>query len=46
MIADMKKENPGVEKSILKSAENVNCDMVIGYQLGGVKHSFLEEFND
>jgi len=46
MIADMKKENPDVEKSILKSAENVNCDMVIGYQLKGVKHSFLEEFND
>ena len=46
MIAEMKKQNPDVEKSILRSAENVNCDMVIGYQLNGEKHSFLEEFDD
>lgn len=46
MIAEMKKSNPDVEMSILRSAENVNCDMVIGYQLHGEKHSFMEEFND
>ena len=46
MISQMKEVNPDVEKSILKSAENVNCDMVIGYQLKGVKHSFMEEFDD
>ena len=46
MISQMKEVNPDVEKSILKSAENVNCDMVIGYKLKGVKHSFMEEFDD
>ena len=46
MIEEMKKSNPDVEMSILRSAENVNCDMVIGYQIKGEKHSFLEEFDD
>ncbi len=46
MIAQMKEKNPEVEMSILRSGENVNCDMVVGYQLHGQKHSFLEEFND
>lgn len=46
MIKEMKKSNPDVEMSILRSAENVNCDMVIGYQLDGEKHSFMEEFDD
>ena len=45
LIADLKKDNPEVEMSILRSAENVNCDMVIGYQLHGEKHSFMEEFD-
>ena len=45
MIADMKKDNPGVEISILRSAHNVNFDMVVGYQQNGEKHTFLEEFN-
>ena len=46
MIAQMKENNPDVEMSILRSGENVNCDMVVGYKLDGVKHSFMEEFND
>lgn len=44
LIADLRKTVPNVEMSILRSAENVNCDMVIGYQLDGKKHSFMEEF--
>lgn len=44
LIRDLKKDNPDVEKSILRSAENVNCDMVLGYQIAGEKHSFMEEF--
>ena len=46
LIANLKEDNPNVEMSILRSAENINCDMVIGYQIDGVKHSFLEEFNE
>ena len=45
LIAELKVDNPDVEMSILRSAENVNCDMVVGYQVDGVKHSFLEEFD-
>lgn len=44
LIKDLEKDIPNVRKSILRSAENVNCDMVLGYQIGGEKHSFLEEF--
>ena len=44
LIAEIKKDNPEVEKSILRSAENVNCDMVLGFQIRGEKHSFMEEF--
>lgn len=44
LIADLEKDIPNVRKSILRSAENVNCDMVLGYQINGNKHSFLEEF--
>lgn len=46
LIAEVKNDNPDVEMSILRSAENVNCDMVIAYQLHGEKHSFMEEFDD
>ncbi|MDB8800758.1 ATP-binding protein [Romboutsia sp. 1001216sp1] len=35
-----------VEKSIFKAAENVNIDSVLGWQKDGVKHSFMESFED
>ncbi len=44
LIADLRKDNPNVEMSILRSSENVNCDMVLAYQIRGEKHSFMEEF--
>ncbi|MDD7305999.1 MAG: ATP-binding protein [Peptoniphilaceae bacterium] len=44
LIANLEKDIPNVRKSILRSAENVNCDMVLAYQIKGKKHSFLEEF--
>lgn len=44
LIAELRKDNPNVEMSILRSSENVNCDMVLGYQVKGEKHSFMEEF--
>ncbi len=31
-----------VEKSIFKAAENVNVDSVLGWQIDGEKHSFME----
>ncbi|MCI5838950.1 MAG: tRNA 2-thiocytidine(32) synthetase TtcA [Peptoniphilaceae bacterium] len=44
LIKELKKEIPDVDKSIFKSAENVNCDMVLGFSEHGVKKSFLDEF--
>ena len=44
LIEKISLDIPDLEKSILKSAENVNCDMVIAYKMNGKKHSFLEEF--
>lgn len=33
-----------VEKSIFRAAQNVNIDAVIGWEKGGEKHSFLDEY--
>ncbi len=44
LIARMKQDNPEVEKHIFKSVENVNLDTVIAYKAGGVKHHFLDEY--
>ena len=46
MIKEMKKINPQVESNIFRSVENVNIDTVIGYKQGGIKHSFLDSYND
>lgn len=46
MIRQMKRINPQVESNIFKSVQNVNLDTVIGYKQGGVKHSFLDSYNE
>ncbi len=46
LIADLAKINPQVESNIFKSVENVNLDTVVGYKQKGVKHSFLENYNN
>ena len=46
MIRQMKQINPQVESNIFKSVQNVNLDTVIGYKQGGVKHSFLDSYNE
>lgn len=44
LIESLRGDIQNVEMSILRSGENVNCDMVLGYQIDGKKHSFMEEF--
>ena len=44
LIAELKKDNPEVEKSILRSAENVNCDMVLGYHSNSSKNECFSPF--
>ena len=46
LIAMLKKTNPGVENNILKSAENVNLDICLGYVSGGVRHHFMDRYGE
>lgn len=46
LIRQMKLTNPFVEGNIFKSVENVNLDTVIAYKKDGVKHSFLEGYEE
>lgn len=46
LIKNLSKDFTNVEKSIFKAAENVNVDSILGWQIYGEKHSFLERFQE
>ena len=46
IIAELEKTNPQIKNNIYKSIQNVNLDTLIGYKQNGIKHSFLEQFNE
>ncbi|MDY5540849.1 MAG: ATP-binding protein [Lachnospiraceae bacterium] len=46
LIQEMKQYNQDVEGHIFKSVENVNLDTVIGYKAGGVRHHFLDHYDE
>ena len=46
LIAKLKENNPYVEGNIFKSVENVNIDTIIEYKKNGVRHNFLETYNN
>ena len=46
LIARLKKVNPYVEGNIFKSVENVNLRTIIAYKEDGVKHHFLEHYDE
>ena len=46
LIRELKKTNPDVEARIFRSVENVSLDAVIGYKTGGVRHSFLDGYEE
>jgi len=46
LIAELKKTNPYVEQNIFKSVENVNLATVIAYKQEGVRHHFLDNYDD
>ena len=46
LIKELKKSNPFVEANIFKSVENVNLATVIAYKDKGVKHHFLDEYDN
>ena len=45
LIRTLKQKNPFVEVNIFKSVENVNLDTVVEYKTGGVRHNFLERYD-
>ena len=46
LIQELKKNyNDNVEKNIFSAASNVNMNMIIGYKKDGIKHSFLDDYD-
>ena len=46
LIKELKKSNPDVEKSIFRSVENVSLDCIISYKKNGIRHHFLDEYEN
>jgi len=46
LIAKLKETNPFVESNIFRSVENVNLSTVVAYKQDGIKHSFLDDYDD
>ena len=46
LIRKLEQENPYVAKNIFRSVENVNLNTVIGYKKDGVRHHFLDTYED
>lgn len=46
LIATIEKDNPYVPMNIFRSVENVNLSTIIAYKSDGVKHHFLETYDD
>lgn len=46
LIKTLKETNPHVEGHIFKSVENVNLKTIIAYKQNGVKHHFLDDYDN
>ena len=46
LIAQLKTENENVENNIFQSIHNVQLDTLAEYKQNGIKHSFLDKFDD
>ncbi len=46
LIKELKRTNKFVENNIFKSVENVNLATIVAYKKDGVKHSFLESYEN
>lgn len=46
LIRMLKKTNPNVEKCIFKSVENVSLETILAYKKNGVKHFFLDDYDE
>lgn len=46
MLAELRKKNPNIEKSIFKSIHSICLDTMPGYKSHGAEYSFLDTYND
>lgn len=46
LIHELAQKNPVIEYNIFRSVENVNLNTVIGYKQDGVRHNFLDTYDD
>ena len=46
LIKTLKQVNPYVEGNIFKSVENDSLEAIVAYKIDGVKHSFLETYDE
>ena len=46
LIAKLTEMNPLAEAHIFKSVENVNLSTIIAYKQNGVKHHFLDNYDN
>ena len=45
LLRTMRQDNPDIEKSIFHSIHNLSLDTIVSYKSGGVRHSFLEDYD-
>lgn len=45
LIAQLEGDDPKIRKNIFNSIHTADCDTLVGYKIGGVKHSFSERFD-
>lgn len=46
LIARLKETNPFVESNIFKSVENVNLNTIVAYKQNGIRHHFLDFYQE
>lgn len=46
LIAELSKKSDFIEKNIFRSVENVNLNTIIAYKKDGVKHHFLDDYQN
>jgi tRNA(Ile)-lysidine synthase TilS/MesJ/rhodanese-related sulfurtransferase len=46
LIRELREKSPYIEKNIFRSVENVNLNTVVAYKKDGVRHNFLDEYDE
>ena len=46
LLRELRRTNPGVEKSIFRSIHSVCLDTMVGYKTGGVEHTFADCYRE